>query len=169
MASISRKTWSSSQRNICIKKSLSFEREFYFFWCEKHGTSRSPPRAGSPRARNAFGHFSEEPLGFKSHTKNPSLSKGNFIFSGAQDGTWTHTPEGIRTSNVRVYHSTTWAFTDWPREYGTCTPLECRPFHGLVLGGMAPTYSLALIVFAHLPIPHLDNLTETMRILWCTQ
>jgi hypothetical protein len=33
----------------------------------------------------------------------------NFDFSGAQDGTWTHTPEGIRTSNVRVYHSTTWA------------------------------------------------------------
>ena len=40
----------------------------------------------------------------KSHPDGRDL-----IFHGAQDGTWTHTPEGIRTSSVRVYHSTTWA------------------------------------------------------------
>ena len=33
--------------------------------------------------------------------------------SGARDGTWTHTPEGIRIWNVRVYHSTTRAYFNW--------------------------------------------------------
>ena len=32
------------------------------------------------------------------------------IFDGAQEGTWTLTPFGIRTSSVHVYHSITWAF-----------------------------------------------------------
>gem|GEM_PF-7134718 len=32
-----------------------------------------------------------------------------FFSFGAQDETRTHTPFGIRTSSVRVYHSTTWA------------------------------------------------------------
>ncbi|EKD30346.1 MAG: hypothetical protein ACD_78C00083G0001, partial [uncultured bacterium (gcode 4)] len=40
--------------------------------------------------------------------KYPSFSRRIYFYQiGARDGTWTHTPFGIRTSSVRVYHSTT--------------------------------------------------------------
>ena len=55
--------------------------------------------------------------------------------SGARDGTWTHTPEGIRIWNVRVYHSTTRAYySDLWAKY--VYPSRLR------LGGMALEYSL---------------------------
>lgn len=48
------------------------------------------------------------PLSFvHKENKNSRFYVSCLIFFGARDGTWTHTPFGIRTSSVRVYHSTT--------------------------------------------------------------
>lgn len=62
-----------------------------FFWGEKHGTSRSPPRAGSPRVRNAIRGISQGTTRIQvpkaRKIKIPILTDKNFDFSGAQDGT----------------------------------------------------------------------------------
>ena len=46
------------------------------------------------------------------------------VLFGAQKGDWTLTPCGIRVWDVRVYHSTTWAYClSWLRGISTCTLL----------------------------------------------
>ncbi len=86
------------------------------------------------------------------HKKSPVLSNESYFLSGAQDGTWTHTPEGIRTSNVRVYHSTTWAYF---AVHGRLVRVPLSSFRSREYG----FYRFAKV--AHLPFHHLGK-NETL-------
>ena len=77
-------------------------------------------------------------------------------FFGAQKGDWTLTPCGIRVWDVRVYHSTTWAYClYWSRSISTCTPLA-------LLGGTALEYSFHSFRTARLPFHHLRTLIHRL-------
>ena len=58
-----------------------------------NGAPRSPPRAGSPRSRNAFGHFSSLRDHSDSRPKEDERENENSLtknFNGAANGARTH-------------------------------------------------------------------------------